>query len=114
MRKTALIILVGIVLAVGGTWCYMEWFHVTPIGDLLNSPRKYDRKVVTISGDVTDRTNLLAAKFFTLKDGSGEIAVITERVLPNIGEKVRIRGRVKEAFAVGDMQLIVFVEVVTQ
>jgi aspartyl/asparaginyl-tRNA synthetase len=114
MGKKILIILVGIAIAAGGAWCYMKWVHVTSIGDLLKSPRSYDRKIITISGDVTNRTNLLAVKFFTLKDGSGEIAVVTERVLPNIGEKVRVRGRVKEAFALGDTQLIVFVEVVTE
>ncbi len=39
-----------------------------------------------------------------------EIRVVTDRSLPLLGEKVRVRRRVREAFAIGDSQFVVFIE----
>jgi cytochrome c-type biogenesis protein CcmE len=82
----------------------------TPIGDLVESPRKYDGKHLKISGTVTERNSFFVAKYFVLKDKTGEIRVMTTRVLPNVGEKVVVHGRLKEAFSLGDLSALVFIE----
>ena len=78
---------------------------------VVKDPRSFDGKMLTIEGSVTDRMNLLVVKMFSLKDATGEIMVVTDRVLPQVGEKIRVRGQVKEAFAVGEDRMMVFKEI---
>jgi len=82
----------------------------TPVGKIQASPREYDGKQVTVKGTVTESASLLFVKYFLLKDETGEIPVVTERILPRKGEIVSVTGNVQEAFAFGDKQVIVIVE----
>lgn len=82
----------------------------TPIGDLMRSPRDYDGKHLKISGTVTDRESFLLTKYFVLRDKTGEIHVVTSRVLPNVGDSVTVRGQLEEAFSLGDVRALIFVE----
>ena len=59
---------------------------------------------------LNDRMSLLQWKTFTLKDGTGEITVVTKRALPKVGTQLRVRGRVKDAFSIGSLQMVVLVE----
>ncbi len=87
-----------------------EGLFSTPIGKIQANPRDYDGKPVTVKGTVTESANLLLLKFFVVKDATGEIHVVTERIIPNKGETVTVKGKVQEAFALGDQRLIVIVE----
>lgn len=87
-----------------------EGLFPTPIGKIQAGPRDYDGKPVTVKGTVTDSANLLFMKFFVVKDATGEIHVVTERIIPRKGETVTVKGRVQEAFALGDQRLIVIME----
>jgi len=87
-----------------------EGLFSTPIGKIQDGPRDFDGKAVTVKGTVTDSANLLFMKYFVLKDGTGEIHVITERIIPRKGETVTVKGKVQEAFSLGDQRLIVIVE----
>ena len=89
--------------------CLTACSRVT-IHDLLENPRKYDDKVVTISGTVTDRTSMLVTNYFTLKDQTGEIRVFTDHAMPSVGSSVEVKGHVKQLFAVGSSELVVFQE----
>lgn len=82
----------------------------TKIGRITADPAAFDGRAVTVSGEVTGRVNLALVKFFRLRDGSGEITVVTERPLPREGDKVRVTGTVKQAFALGDLRAVVIVE----
>lgn len=82
----------------------------TRIGDIHASPRKFAGRQVTVKGTVTETVNLLFVKYFVIRDDTGEIPVVTERVLPARGETVTINGKVQEAFALGDERLLVIVE----
>lgn len=99
-----------ILLVVGGAYFYSARVAHTPIGDILKDPREYDGKSLTIAGEVTDRTSLFIVKYFRVKDKTGELVVVTSKTLPPMGSKVRIKGRVKEAFSIGSEQMLVFVE----
>jgi len=60
---------------------------------------------------VTDRTALFGAlKFYKLKDKSGEMIVVSKRSLPEMRSNVGVKGRIDEAFSLGDQKLVVFVE----
>lgn len=82
----------------------------TPISKILANPRAYEGDPLVLEGTVTDRVSIYVFKFFILKDETGEIPVVTDRILPNIGTSQRIQGMVREAFAIGDKQMVVVVE----
>lgn len=82
----------------------------TPIKRIIDNPRDYDGKSVALSGEVADIFSLFVVKGFVVKDATGEILVITERSLPKKGSHIKVRGVVREAFSIGDQQLIVLVE----
>jgi hypothetical protein len=110
MLKNIIIGVLVVIIVAGGAWYYVNNIAHTPIGKILENPRDYDGKDLTISGEVTDRVSLLFVKYFQLKDNTGEITVVTKRSLPAIGSKVRVKGHVEEAFAIGDQQMLVFME----
>ena len=82
----------------------------TPIGKILADPRAYAGKTVTVSGEVTQIFSLVFIKYFRLRDETGEIVIVTDRPLPKVGTKIKVKGTVQEAFSIGDQQLIVIVE----
>lgn len=82
----------------------------TKIGDIVNHPRDYVDKEVTISGEVTETFSLFVVKYFIVRDASGEISVISEKPLPAKGEKIKVKGTVKEAFSIGTKTALVLVE----
>jgi hypothetical protein len=109
MRKPAIIVAVLAVIVGMGIAIYVH-YAPTPIGKIMAHPRDYESSETRIAGKVTSRASMLLVRYFTLEDGTGEITVITDRALPNIGEKVRVRGRVVQAFALGSLQTTVFRE----
>jgi len=82
----------------------------TPIKKILDNPRDYSGKSVRVTGEVTETFSLFVIKYFTVKDGTGEITVVTTKLLPQKGSKITVKGTVHEAFSLGDKQLIVIVE----
>jgi hypothetical protein len=79
------------------------------IGEVIRNPRSFEARVVTIEGNVGDRVSLMFVKYFTLKDETGEIVVITTRILPATGARTRVKGKVQEGFTVGDVQMLVLI-----
>jgi hypothetical protein len=94
----------------GGAWFYLNYVCCVPIKAIVDNPRDYEGKTLTISGKVADRVSLVFLKYFKLQDKSGEIIVITSRTLPALGTTVRIKGKIVEAFTIGSEQLLVFIE----
>jgi len=82
----------------------------TKIGDIISHPRDYAGKEVTISGEVTETFSLFVVKYFVVRDSSGEISVVTDRPLPAKGEKIKVKGTVKEAFSLGNKTALVLME----
>jgi aspartyl/asparaginyl-tRNA synthetase len=101
----SLISLVLLVLA-----CASCGIGTTKIGDITGHPRDYAGKEVTVSGEVTDTFSLFVVKYFVLRDSTGELTVITDRPLPAKGEKIKIKGVVKEAVSIGTQTALVLVE----
>jgi len=90
--------------------CSCDSIWTTPINKILENPRDYAGKKVTVSGEVTGVFGLIFIKYFTMRDKTGEIIVVTGRPLPKVGAKIKVKGTVEEAFSIGDKQLIVVVE----
>jgi hypothetical protein len=98
---------VGIVVLVVAAACQSG---PTPIKDILANPAAFDRKAVTVSGEVTDSANVLVLKYYRVDDGSGRITVVTKKAVPLRGAKVRATGTVHQAFVIGDESLTVLLE----
>ena len=82
----------------------------TPISKIVDNPRDYEGKMVTVSGEVTEIFALFVLKYFVVDDGTGTITVITQKPLPRKGTKIRVKGEVKEMFSLGDTQALVIIE----
>lgn len=87
-----------------------EGIGTTPIRNILEKPRDYADKKVTVSGEVTEIFSFFIIKYFILQDKTGQIAVVSHKLLPRKGTTVKVTGTVREAFSIGDQQLLVLVE----
>jgi aspartyl/asparaginyl-tRNA synthetase len=85
-------------------------FFPTPIAKILEDPRKYADQSVSVSGEVTEVFSFMVIKYFVVRDKTGQIAVVTDKTLPRKGAQITVHGKVKEAFSLGDQQLLVLVE----
>jgi len=82
----------------------------TKIGDITGHPRDYAGKEVTVSGEVTEVFSFFVVKYFVIRDATGEITVVSEKPLPAKGEKIKVKGIVKEAVSIGTKTALVLVE----
>jgi DNA/RNA endonuclease YhcR with UshA esterase domain len=97
-------------LAVAATLLLAACAPATPIKNIIDHPRDYADKPVTVQGEVKNVFSLIVVKYFTLDDGTGNITVVTERPLPQKGERLKVRGTVKEGFSLGDQTMTLIVE----
>jgi hypothetical protein len=107
MKRGFLYLSVGLLLVL---LCQCPGLMPTKIADIRNNPRQYADKEVTVSGEVTGTFSLVVVKYFTLRDSTGEITIVTRRPLPKEGERLKVRGTVREAFSIGSESLLVIVE----
>ena len=80
------------------------------ISKVLESPSKYQDKIVAVKGKVTESIIAFGVGYFVLSDGTSSIAVIPSKTFPKVGEEIKIRGKVKNAFVIGDKSLSVILE----
>lgn len=84
--------------------------RTVPIGEIARHPRTWVGKDVKVEGEVRDAYSLVFVKYFTLKDASGEVPVITSKPLPRPGEKLAVTGKVQETLSLGTQSKIVIRE----
>jgi aspartyl/asparaginyl-tRNA synthetase len=65
----------------------------TKIKDILDHPRDYQSQEITVYGTVTNAVSLLVIKYYEIQDGTGSIKIVTDRLLPTRGEKLKATGR---------------------
>ncbi len=106
MQRSRIIVFLLVIILLG---CG-EGFFATPIGSILKNPRDYEGKLVKVNGVVTENLNIFIIKGFKIKDKTGEIFVITDRILPREGTEATVRGYVNEGFSIGSEQVIVIME----
>lgn len=64
------------------------------IADVVQNPTAYQGKTVKIAGTVTNAIQVpfVGARLYTVRDKTGEMAVLTYGELPAVGQKVVARG----------------------
>lgn len=76
----------------------------TPIGEMVTDPRDFENKEVTVSGIVTSSFSL-GLKYYTIKDETGSIYVLTDKAVPKEGELVKVTGIFNQRFKIADKQV---------
>lgn len=82
----------------------------TSISKILQNPREYAGKEVQVSGTVVEVFSVVMIRYFIIREDTSELVVVTNRITPKIGEKVKVKGRIEEAFSLGDQQMLVLME----
>jgi hypothetical protein len=111
MVKKGIIAILIIIVIGSGVWYYFSHVRHPSIEKILSNPKAYEGKVITLQGEVTDRTSFFVVlKFYKLRDSTGEIIVVTKKNLPAVRSKVLVGGKIDEGFPIGDQRLLVFME----
>lgn len=108
-RKLLCLALVFCGAFVGASCDQFKRLTATNIKDIVDRPRDYENKEVTIYGTVTDAASILVVKYFVLRDSTGSIRVITDRTLPKTGEELSVTGYV-ETIEIGPERWVVIRE----
>jgi hypothetical protein len=84
---------------------------VTPIGDLLADPARYDGKTVRIAGNVQRSAGLLGAGAYEVNDGTGTLTVVSQvGTPPPQGERIGVKGTFQALFTLLSKSLAVLKE----
>ena len=76
----------------------------TPIRKLLDDPGSFDRREVTIAGQVVEAVSVLGYGAYRLDDGTGSLLVLTkEGGAPRQGARVGVSGEFRQAFTYGSV-----------
>ncbi|MBE9128620.1 hypothetical protein IQ257_23775 [Coleofasciculus sp. LEGE 07092] len=71
-----------------------DWaVDVTPIGTI--QPDRNTAAIVYLQGKVTHQAPFLAAGAYQLQDATGKIWVITNQVLPQVGDEISLKGQLQ-------------------
>ena len=110
MNRTLVFIAMVFCVAFVGVSCdQFKRLSATNIKDVLDRPRDYENKEITIHGTVTESASIFIAKYFVLQDNTGSIKVITDRVLPKTGEQLSVTGSL-QSIEIGPERWIVLRE----
>jgi hypothetical protein len=84
---------------------------VTPIGELLDDPSRYDGKTVRIEGEVKGSAGGLGLGAYQVKDETGTLTVVSEQGgPPRTGAKIGVKGTFDALFTLGSRGLAVLRE----
>jgi hypothetical protein len=84
---------------------------ITPIGELLNNPGRYDGKTVRVEGEVKESAGGLGLGAYQVRDDTGTLTVVSETGgPPRSGSKVGVKGRFQALITLGSRSLAVLRE----
>jgi hypothetical protein len=84
---------------------------VTPIGELLDNPAKYDGKTVRVEGEVRESAGGLGLGAYQVRDDTGTLTVVSETGgPPRSGSKIGVKGRFEALLTLGARSLAVLRE----
>jgi hypothetical protein len=84
---------------------------VTPIGNLLDNPARYDGKSVRVEGEVKESGGGLGVGAYQVKDNTGTLTVISEHGgAPRTGARVTVKGIFQALLTLGSKSLAVLRE----
>jgi hypothetical protein len=104
-RLAACVPVAGLLLALTGC------AGVTPIGELLDNPARYDGKTVRVEGEVKESAGGLGLGAYQVRDNTGTLTVVSETGgPPRTGSKVGVKGRFEALITLGSRSLAVLRE----
>ena len=104
-RLAVLVPLTGAMLVLAGC------AGVTPIGELLDNPARYDGKTVRVEGEVKESAGGLGLGAYQVRDDTGTLTVVSEQGgPPRSGSKVGVKGRFEALITLGSRSLAVLRE----
>jgi hypothetical protein len=104
-RRAVFAPLAGVLLVLAGC------AGVTPIGELLDNPARYDGKTVRVEGEVKESAGGLGLGAYQVRDNTGTLTVVSEKGgPPRTGSKVGVRGRFEALITLGSRSLAVLRE----
>lgn len=71
------------------------------INRVLADPSRFRDRDVTVSGEVADSFSVASRGAYRLKDGSGELWVVSEKGVPRTGAQVKVTGKIREGYNLG-------------
>lgn len=71
--------LAGLVPIAGALLLLVGCAGVTPIGELLDNPARYDGKTVRVEGEVKESAGGLGLGAYQVRDATGTLTVVSER-----------------------------------
>lgn len=80
--------------------CNALGIGVTPLGDIVANPSRFDNAEVRVKGKVVDvnKVPLVGLRLYTLRDASGEMTVVAAGdTLPALNDTVAVRAKVESA-----------------
>jgi hypothetical protein len=84
---------------------------ITPIGELLDNPARYDGKTVRVEGEVKESAGGLGLGAYQVRDSTGTLTVVSEKAgPPRTGSKIGVRGRFEALITLGSKSLAVLRE----
>jgi hypothetical protein len=84
---------------------------VTPIGELLDNPARYDGKTVRVEGEVKESAGGLGLGAYQVRDDTGTLTVVSEKGgPPRSGSKIGVKGRFEALITLGSRSLAVLRE----
>ena len=99
MRRTSSLALWALLMVVlASTAC-----SSVTINKVLADPSRYRDKDVTVSGEVSDSFSVASRGAYRLKDGSGELWVVSEKGVPRNGAQVNVTGKIREGYNLGGL-----------
>ncbi|HEX6669200.1 MAG TPA: hypothetical protein VF061_06555 [Gemmatimonadales bacterium] len=104
-RPVSLVTLAGALLTLAGC------AGVTPIGELMDNPAKYDGKTVRVEGEVRESAGGLGLGAYQVRDDTGTLTVVSETGgPPRTGSKIGVKGRFQALITLGSRSLAVLRE----
>ena len=73
------------------------------IDSVLSDPSRYRDRQVQVAGEVVDSYSLLGRGVYRVRDGSGQLWVLSERGVPRDGARVKVKGTIREPFNLGGL-----------
>jgi hypothetical protein len=104
-RPAALVALAGALLLLTGC------AGVTPIGELMDNPAKYDGKTVQVQGEVKESAGGLGLGAYQVRDDTGTLTIVSETGgPPRTGSKINVKGTFQALLTLGSRSLAVLRE----
>lgn len=68
------------------------------VNKVLADPSRYRDREVNVSGEVSDSFSVMSRGAYRLKDGSGQLWVVSENGVPRNGARVVVKGKIREGY----------------